>query len=141
METLPRALQAPHWLRIIRFIGMGGAATLAHWAVMLALIRSGGNPVTATVLGSIAGAALNYVLQHRHTFSSPVAHSHAFPRYLGVCALAWFSNLMLFTFLHFRTGVHPATAQLLTTLLVSTLNYQLYKRMVFHGSDRDTASA
>lgn len=115
-----------------RFAAAGIAATLLHWACMAALIAAGSDARLATALGALAGAALNYPLQHRHTFSSTRAHGSALPRYLAACAVGWLANLLLFALLHGPVALAAPIAQALTTVAVAALNYLLYARMVFH---------
>lgn len=118
--------------RILRFSLAGGLATASHWLVMALMINAGAVPATATAIGAFIGAIINYILQRHVTFQSNVAHHFALLRYLGVCTLTWFVNLIFFLVLHRIVLLSPLYAQGITTLTVALMSYFLYKRIVFN---------
>ena len=125
----------------LRYLISGGSATVLHWATMAGLVAYGMSPTLSTAVGALVGAALNYVLQFHFTFRSTHSHRTTLPRYFQVTALSWISNSVLFFMLFQLTTLSISTAQLLTTALITFLNFFLYQRLVFHESDKSTLNA
>jgi len=118
------------WEKALRFLTGGGIATLAHWLVMVALIRAGIGAVAATATGATVGLAINYLAQHRYTFRSGLPHRVAFTRYLASAGLGWSLNLAVFSAVYAATGA-PAAAQLVATATATFANYLLAAKFVF----------
>lgn len=116
---------------LVRFLVGGGTATLMHWGTMAALIRTGFDASLATTLGASLGAALNYLLQYHFTHGGRSRHRHAIPAYLGVVALTLTANAGLFGLLYTGMGLTVAFAQGVTTLLITFMNFLLYREVVF----------
>jgi putative flippase GtrA len=75
---LPRTT-APQFLR---YAGAGIAGTALHYALLVALVQLAGiGAVVASTVGAVAGALVNYRLNHQFTFASDKAHGHALPRF------------------------------------------------------------
>jgi putative flippase GtrA len=74
-----RKTTAPQFLR---YAGAGVAGTALHYAVLVALVQLAAlGAVVASTIGAIAGALVNYLLNHQFTFASDKAHGHALPRF------------------------------------------------------------
>ncbi|MEQ5836030.1 GtrA family protein [Marinobacter sp. NFXS9] len=114
------------------FLVSGGTATLVHWATMALLMSGGLSAAMATAIGSLTGAAANYGLQRRLAFRNAGPHTRTLPRYVLSCATGWLANLVVFRVLFEVAGLPAAPAQVLTTGLVTGLNYLMYERLVFH---------
>ena len=125
-------MQHNRFYRIFRFLVSGGAATLIHFSVMALLIYIGLLAIYATMLGAIAGAASNYLLQYHYTFRSQRSHRKSAMEFLFASLLAWLSNVVLFVITHQFIGLDVITAQLLVTAIVTVQNYFIYK-LVFHA--------
>lgn len=122
-----------YWLKSAgRYLISGGVATLLHWSAMAVLIGAGLSASTSTALGALAGALFNYLLQFHFTFRSNQTHFDAVPRYLLITLLSWCANNALFALLHGFTSLSVVKSQLLTTVLVTALNFVLYRRFVFN---------
>jgi putative flippase GtrA len=68
--------------RFLRYAGAGAIGTALHWAVLVALVQLASvGAVVASTVGAIAGALVNYGLNHQFTFASTKSHSHALPRF------------------------------------------------------------
>ncbi len=119
----------------LRFVFSGGLATATHWLLMIVMLKVGTAAATATALGALVGAVVNYVLQREVTFKSKRGHRSALLRYLSVCALLWFANLIVFLILYHTVLPAPMYAQAITTGVVAFLSYILYKRVVFNDRD------
>lgn len=73
--------------RFLRFALVGGASTLFYGVVTTGLVeRAGIAPVSASVLGYLAAAPVNFLLQRGFAFRSGNRVHHDLPRYLLVHA-------------------------------------------------------
>lgn len=81
-----------------RYFAAGVSAVALHFIVMTALIELAGlaKPL-ATTAGFVAGAVLNYLLQHAWVFEADRDHRAAAPTYVLVTALGGVLNIILFT--------------------------------------------
>jgi putative flippase GtrA len=71
--------------QFVRYAGAGAIGTGAHYAVLIALVQlAGTGAVAASTVGAVAGALVNYGLNHRYTFASRRAHAQALPRFAAV---------------------------------------------------------
>jgi len=122
----------------MRFALTGGLATTSHWGSMAFMVSMGVLPATATAIGALIGATINYALQRSVTFQSKTPHGATILPYLGVCTLIWLANLGLFLALHRITQLSPFYAQGITTFAIAFMSYFLYKRIVFN--DHQAAS-
>jgi putative flippase GtrA len=127
--TPPRA----HWFaQAMRFAAVGGLATLAHFAVMGALIiTSAASPLAATFAGSLVGSVVAYVANRRHTFESDVPHIQALPRHYAVVAGSIILNAALFRLAHGSFGAPVWFAQGLATGLCMVFNFVASRLWVF----------
>jgi putative flippase GtrA len=116
----------------MRFAVVGGAATLAHFAVMAALIMlQWASPLVATFLGSLVGAAVAYWANRRHTFESDVPHTRALPRHTVVVAGSIVLNALLFRLAHGSFEAPVWFAQGLATGLCMVFNFVASRQWVF----------
>jgi len=109
---LPRTT-APQFLR---YAGAGIAGTVLQYALLVALVQFASmGAVLASTIGAIAGALVNYRLNHQFTFASDKAHGHALPRFalvaIGGLAL---NAIVLAVMLAFVTS-HYLVAQVAAT--------------------------
>jgi putative flippase GtrA len=124
----PQAL----WAQAVRFATVGGLGTALHYAVMAALLHGlGTGATTATGVGALAGAALNYLLNRRFTFRSRRPHAQALPRQIALIASGWLLNLALVGALHNGLGWPVWGAQVLSTVAVLGWNFAGSRRWVF----------
>jgi len=99
---------------------------------MWMLIGTGLNPVLATTIGALVGAIVNYVFQFSWTFSGVGTHHAAIPAYVCTVVLGWAVNAGLYATLISFSVMGLATAQVCTTAAMATINFILYKKVVFH---------
>jgi putative flippase GtrA len=77
------------------FFGVGLAAAVAHYGLLIALVEGGGiDPVPATLAGYVAGGLLSYMLNRKHTYESTRPHREATWRFALVAfvgfLVTWF---------------------------------------------------
>ncbi len=116
----------------LRFALVGGLATLAHFAVMGALIlASVASPLVATFVGSLAGSVVAYVANRRHTFESNAPHRHALPRHYVVVTGSIALNALIFRLTHGSLDAPVWFAQGLATGLCMVFNFIASRYWVF----------
>ena len=73
--------------QFVRYAGAGAIGTALHYAMLIGLVQLARiDAVAASTAGAIAGAIVNYALNHRYTFASDRPHRHALPRFALVAA-------------------------------------------------------
>jgi putative flippase GtrA len=114
------------------YIGAGGVATAAHYAITVAGVEAAGlSPVVATTIGFAFGAAVKYWLNYAMTFRSEARHSRAVLRFAVMLALLWGLNAALMAGLAYGLGLHYMAAQVLTTCLLIPPGYLMSRNWVF----------
>ncbi len=119
-------------IQVLKFALSGGLATVCHWLVMAIMIYAGASALTATSVGALFGAIVNYYLQRNFTFQSTSSHCAVLMPYVFVCIQTWVTNFVLFYILHHISELNTVYAQIITTLITALLSYFLYKRIVFN---------
>lgn len=78
---------------LFRYSMVGAVGTLAHYAVLVALVeRARATPPVATAVGFTTGALVNYFLNVRFTFQSTRPHREAMPRFFAAAAAGMAAN-------------------------------------------------
>lgn len=110
---------------LLSFALVGGFATGLQYALMSLLIWLFDCPlVLASGIGFAVSAVANYILNARLTFRSKERHAKTLPRFIITACLGLAINSILLAFLA-SLGLHPAPAQILTTLGVLLWNYTI----------------
>ncbi len=124
-----RRSTAPQFLR---YAGAGIAGTALQYAVLVALVQLAGvGAVAASTLGAIAGALVNYRLNHQFTFASDKTHGHALPRFVVVAVGGIALNaLVLATMLALVTS-HYLIAQVAATGAVLVAGFLVNRTWTF----------
>jgi len=118
--------------QFLRYAGAGGIGTAAHYAVLVALVQGmQTNTITASTAGAIAGASINYVLNHRFTFASRESHRRALPRFAAVAALGVALNALVLGAMLTLVGPHYLVAQVVATLAVLVAGYLANRAWTF----------
>jgi len=120
-------------MAFIRYSLTGAAATVVHYAVLLALVeRLGVAAAPAAGIGALCGAAVAYLGSRHFTFKgSDAPHGRAVPRFVLVAlAGAALNSLIVWTGTQ-AFAWHYLAAQALATLLVLVLGYQLNRSWTF----------
>ena len=122
--------------RPLRFVLVGGLATVIHFAILVALVEGAGvGPTAATTAGYLTSAAVNYAVNRSFTFRSAAAHLNAAPKFAAMCLAGVTLNAaLLWTLIQF--GLHYIPSQILTTAVVVAFNYSVASRWVFPGTHR-----
>lgn len=137
VALLQRMLRRPsgsgvlHWLHSFSLhVITGFAAVAAHYALMYGLIRIGMAAVPASAIGLLAGALTRFVLSYAHIFAPTRGVPVAGLRFVVAIAAQLAANsALLAAFTHAGLSVWPA--QVLTTVLLTFVNYLVYRWWVF----------
>lgn len=120
-----------HWLHSFSLhVVTGFAAVAAHYALMYALIRAGLAPVPASAVGFLAGALTRFALSYLHIFSPTGGVHVAGVRFVVAIAAQLAANSVLLAVLTAQ-GLSVWPAQVLTTVLLTFVNYLVYRWWVF----------
>ncbi len=114
----------PMLAQFVRYAGAGAIGTAAHYALLVALVQGlQAGAVVASTVGAIAGACINYALNHRFTFASEASHRRALPRFAAVAAAGIVLNALVMAGVLALAGPPYLVAQVAATLAVLAAGY------------------
>jgi putative flippase GtrA len=114
-----------------RFAMAGGAGTLAHYLVLVALVSLAGlAPGRAAFAGAVVGACVVYLLNHRYTFASSRSHAQTLPRFALMAAVGAVLNGALVGLLS-AAGLYFLLAQVIATGVILVINFIVSKLWIF----------
>jgi len=117
--------------QFLRYAGAGAVGTLAQYALLVILVQAQwAGAVVASTLGAIAGALVNYALNHRFTFASGRTHAQALPRFAAVAAAGIALNAAVVALL-VHADVHYLAAQVVATGVVLVAGYLANRAWTF----------
>lgn len=120
--------------RAIAYIASGLAATGSHYIVMVVLVQwAGWWEVAASSAGFLAGAAVKYPLNYWVVFASRVAHGRALVRFAISLAIGFALNGLILALLLATLDAHYLVAQVLTTGVVTMVNYLMARNWIFRA--------
>jgi len=114
------------------FFGVGLAAALAHYGLLILLVEAGGShPVPATLVGYVAGGSVSYGLNRRHTYKSSRPHREATWRFALVAFVGFLLTWLLMHVLVEWLGGPYLPAQIMTTGVVMMWSFMAHKIWTF----------
>jgi putative flippase GtrA len=120
-----------HWLHSFSLhVVTGFVAVAAHYSLMYALLRAGVEPVPASAGGFVAGAATRFALSYAHIFAPTQGVHAAGARFAVAIAAQLAANSALLAVLT-QQGVAVWPAQVTTTVVLTFINYLVYRWWVF----------
>jgi putative flippase GtrA len=118
--------------QLATYASVGVGATLAHYAVLIALVEGGGwRAVPATLCGYVVGGVVAYLLNRRHTFASDRPHAEATWRFALVAFAGFCVTYALMSLFIDRWGAPYLPAQMVTTVLAMFVTFALNRRWTF----------
>ena len=124
--------------RLAGYVASGLASTGAHYAVMVALVQwAGWWEVAASSAGFLAGAGVKYPLNYWVVFRSSADHVRALVRFAIGLAAGFVLNAAILAALLGILDAHYLVSQVLTTGIVTVVNYLLARNWIFrarHGA-------
>ena len=118
--------------QLATYVSVGFVATLAHYAVLLALVEGfGWRPVPATLHGFVVGGVVSYLLNRRHTFDSDRSHMEAGWRFALVAFAGFCATYLVMRLFVDGWGAPYLPSQIATTLMVMFMSFLVNKTWTF----------
>ena len=119
-------------LQFLRYGVAGSVGTALQYVILIALVQFVAVPaVAASTVGAMAGATVNYGLNHRWTFGSTRAHGHALPRFAAVALAGLAINAIVMSTMLRIAGAHYLTAQVVATCAVFLAGFLVNRSWTF----------
>jgi putative flippase GtrA len=120
-----------HWAHSFSLhVVTGFAAVAAHYALMYVLLGAGVAPVPASATGFVAGAVTRFVTSYAHIIApTQGVHAAGLRFVLAITAQLAANSALLAAFTQAGAAVWPA--QIATTILLTFVNYLVYRWWVF----------
>jgi putative flippase GtrA len=107
-----------HFVRLVRYIAVGGIATAVLYLLLILLVRGFGMaPTPASSIGFALSAVVNYLLNYRFTFQSDRPHGPAVAKFVVLAGVGFLINAAMMHWL-VTAGVRYLIAQLCATAVV-----------------------
>jgi putative flippase GtrA len=118
--------------QLLRYGFAGSIGTALQYAMLVGLVQYAHAPaVAASTAGAIAGAIVNYALNHRWTFASARSHGHALPRFAAVALAGIGINAIVMGAMLSLVGVHYLAAQIVATGVVFVASFLANRAWTF----------
>ncbi len=115
-----------------RYAAAGAIGTAVHFAILAGLVQlARADAVAASTAGAIAGALVNYALNHRFTFASRRAHRIALPRFCAVAGAGILLNAAVLSAMVTFVRLHYLAAQVVATVVVLVAGFVVNRRWTF----------
>ena len=120
--------------RFIQFSLTVSIGALAHYTILIVLVNFfGQGAVSASSVGAVVGALINYWLNYHLVFRSDSRHTETLPKYLLVSTTGFFVNLLMMYLLVELISLHYFIAQIITTLIVLLTIFVLNNNWTFRS--------
>jgi len=118
--------------QFVTFFGVGVAAAVMHYGVLIALVELAGLPaVPATLAGYVLGGIVSYVLNRRHTYRSDRPHAEAGWRFALVAFIGFLLTGVFMYGLVDGLSLPYLPAQLITTGIVLVWSFVAHRQFSF----------
>lgn len=116
--------------RIVTYLIIGGANTVINLLIFYVFLKIQVNYLIANLLCFIIGVLLGYILNTLIVFKSQL-HFAALFKYSSVYLSSMAINIVLLFLLVHYAELNKMLAQIITTAIVTVVNYVLIKKVVF----------
>lgn len=106
-----------------RFCLVGAAGTMLHYCLLFGIVRVGGNPLIASIVGFVLGAILNHWLNYYYTFCSNQSYAGTLIKFLAIACVGLMINTTAMMLLIGLAHIHYIAAQLAATGGVVVWNF------------------
>ncbi len=119
------------WLvRFVLHVATGLLAVLVHYGLMAVALNTAAAPLVATSIGFLGGAITRFFTAYFHVFAPSQEMRFAVPRFIVALAAQFAMNAALLAAL-LQIGIGVWWAQIATTILLTFVNYIVYRLWVF----------
>ena len=116
----------------MRFLVVGGLATLLHYAILVVLVSTSVlSPKIASMVGFLVSAGFNYSMNYYWSFRSNQSHRKAVVRFLWISMIGLGLNAALMGFGMEVVQLHYLAAQCLATAGVVVWSFMANRRWTF----------
>jgi putative flippase GtrA len=116
------------------FASLGGFGTAVHYVFLIVCVEVlSVGPISASILGYVAGAITNFLANHHITFRSSAKLSRTAPRFFSVALVGFFLNWVVMWCLVDQLRVQYFVAQAMSTVLILGFNYVVNATWTFRG--------
>jgi putative flippase GtrA len=116
---------------LLRYAGVGGLATVAHWALLALLVEKAGvAPWLASGCGAVLGAQVAFFGNRRYTFGHAGPLWPAWWRFMGTALLGGGVGMAIVA-LGVALGAHYLLAQAVATALVLLMTFAVNRVWAF----------
>jgi putative flippase GtrA len=127
---------AAGWHRFVRFLLVGGGATLLQYVLLVLFVHTWlPNAVAASTLAYVISAQCNYLANRAFTFRSDRPHASALPRFIVVTTIGLGLNAAVVWLAADGLKLHYLLAQAFATVATLCWNYVASLRWAF-ATDR-----
>lgn len=111
-------------VQFISFASAGAMGTFVQYAMLFVLVEALlMHPVSASILGFLGGATVNYLLSHHWVFRSRRKHSETVSKFVAIAWMGLMLNAAIMCVLVMIAGVHYLPAQIAATGIVLFWNF------------------
>jgi putative flippase GtrA len=129
---LPRSRIAHILRQMLAFFGVGVAAAIVHYGLLLGLVEIYFyDPVSATLAGYVMGGIVSYGLNRAYTYDAERSHLEAGWRFGVVAAIGFGLTWLLMALFTRMIGWHYLASQILTTGIVLVWSFAAHKYWSF----------
>jgi putative flippase GtrA len=125
-------------MRFIKFLGVGGAATLIQYGILIAMVELfQASALVGSTVGYLVSGIFNYTLNYYFTFTSTAGHGHAVTRFVIVAMVGLALNSGLVFLFTDVLAVFYITAQVVATGVVVIWNFIAHKHWTYRSIKDD----
>ncbi len=118
--------------KFIRFLGVGGLATIFQYALLILFVELLFIPkVPSSIISFSLSALLNYWLNFHFTFKSNKSHKEALPKFLIIALIGLLINTCVFMLSIKYLGVYYLVAQIIATAVTLVWNFTVNNLWTF----------
>lgn len=118
--------------QLLRYAAAGAIGTAVQYLILVVLVQSQQmHAVAASTIGAVAGALVNYGLNHRYTFGSGASHVRALPRFAATALAGIALNAAAVALLVSGARANYLAAQVVATALVLAFTFLGNRRWTF----------
>lgn len=138
-SKLTASLKTPIAFQFTCFASAGAVGTAVHYIILLGLVFFLlASPVTASILGSLAGAIVNYLLSYHWVFRSKRKHTETLSKFVAVGGLGLVLNAVIMYLLVTIASIHYLLAQVTASGIVLFWNFLGSSFWTFADDTRNT---
>lgn len=127
-------ITAANLFRIVRYGMVGAVGTLAQYAILVGAVSMHlAPPVTASMIGAVVGAIINYILNAKYTFNH-TGHAQALPKFALIAIVGALMNGALMKIMTGHLALNYLVAQVLATIMVLGLTYSANSLWTFRSA-------